>query len=309
MFSFTDLPGFYLATAICTLISFVLLSIPSLHAQSPPGIRTFEHNPSTGRDSFQLFPGKTLFRPYLANPRTPRFGISFFSVSGEEIPLSGTSRVEIDLGGTFEIVRFWRHWQVDLGLGFVGWFDRDRSLDNIGWDGIYSLSLSRRLDARSALRFQFLHDSSHRGDEFVIRARDKARRPKIGERIDYTREELNIGYRRDLTGRLGWYAEGGWGILLNNDDLQEHGRLQTGLEFRDTLPDWFRGLGWYAALDLESFQENDWNLDTTLESGFTLTRGEGTWRLGFEYHSGRVPIGEFFLAEEDYISFGLWMEP
>lgn len=98
-------------------------------------------------------------------------------------------------------------------------------------------------------------------------------------------------------------------MLLNNEELLEPGRLQAGFEFRDSLRRLRQGLGWYTSLDLESFQENDWNLDTRLETDFSRSRGRGSWQLGIEYRQGRVPIGEFFFAEEDYVGFRLWMVP
>lgn len=303
-------PRFHL---LVILLPLVLLFPADSRASNRPGVtdpplRGVYRAEGSPRESFTWFPEDRLYEPYLANPRTPRFALNFFSVAGEEIPRTGTSRLAIEMGSTFELVRFWKRWQVDLGIGFIGWFDRDHSLDNIGWDGIYSLSLSRGWGDLGGLRFQFLHISSHRGDEFVNRVRAEGF-PTLGDRINYTREELSIGFRLNVTSRLGGYLEGGWGTLLNNKNLQEPGRLQTGLEYKGSLSRWLKGLGWHTALDLESFEENDWNLDTTVVTGLSLDRGEGVWRLELEYHNGRVPLGEFFRSEEEYIGVGLSMEP
>ena len=62
------------------------------------------------------------------------------------------------LGGSFSLFRAHpgdnpnRGLQLDFKGGFFGHFDIDNSLDNIGWDGIYGLTLAWRPTETLAFR-------------------------------------------------------------------------------------------------------------------------------------------------------------
>jgi hypothetical protein len=253
-----------------------------------------------------IFPPGDLYPQYIADPHRVGFGIQQMSFSETEIAESGDSRIGLKAGGRFGFVRIYpsnrvdRGWQLSIEGGFDAQFDLDHSYDNIGWDGNYGLLLTAAPVRGLAFKLGMHHTSSHVGDEYAERT---GRR-----RIDYTRHELAAGISWAMDEHWRYYAEAGWGYYLNNDDLQEPGRMQLGLEFEDAKSLWKRRLGWYVALDASAMEERDWRVDTSLQLGLVLRSGGRIWRLGIERYDGRPTIGEFFQDDETYIAMGLWLD-
>jgi Protein of unknown function (DUF1207) len=263
--------------------------------------------PAAAAPGFQMFPPSNLYPRYVANPRSPQFGIMLLAFPSPRIPDSGDQRVGLKLGGRFGLLRVHprdqpeRGWQVDIEAGFTGQFDIEHSLDNVGWDGTYAFLVSSEISPGVHLQLGAKHISSHVGDEYAERT---GRR-----RIGYTREELVAGTAWSFAPRWRSYAEAGWGYETRKEIGQEPGRLQLGFEHEAAGS--LRGgrLGWYAALDLGSLEERNWQIDPTLQLGLLVPSGSRRWRVGLGYHDGSVPIGEFYQVDEPYIAFGLWLDP
>ena len=264
--------------------------------------------PAWGETEVTLGPAGELYPRYVADPRRARLGLSVLGIEDGEVEGAGDSRYGLSIGERLTLARFHpagepeRGVQLDLEVGFFGQFDRDNSTDNVGWDGVYTLQLSGRLAPARAWRFGVAHDSSHVGDELI--------ESDGRERIDYTREEVFLGVAQGFgEGWLG-YLEYGHAYTIRNEDLMERGRAQAGLQL-EPAPRWWSGhLGYYAALDLSAFEENDWDANVTLQVGWALALGEGgrTLRLGLQWYDGRTPMGEFFDEEETHLALGLWFD-
>ena len=88
-------------------------------------------------------PGSLLYPPYIASPLRPTIALNLVYVTDNDIPDSGDTRYVFRLGGRIGVFRFHpagnsdQGFQIDLEGAFLGVFDRDNSLDNIGWDGVY----------------------------------------------------------------------------------------------------------------------------------------------------------------------------
>lgn len=256
---------------------------------------------------FDLFPPSRGYPTYTADPRRPEFSVAILGYPDPEIADSGNRRIGLTLGGRFGLLRFEpsarpeRAWQLDIEAGFTGQFDIEHSLDNIGWDGLYSLLVATKLAEKVSLQLGTKHVSSHVGDEYAERTGRK--------RIGYTREELAAGIAYGIHPRWRGYAEVGWGISPKEEIGQEPGRLQLGVvyEAEGTLA---RGRsGWYAAADFGAMEERDWHVDVSLQVGFRIPSGGRLWRTGLAVRDGSVPIGEFFRDDETSIALGLWLEP
>lgn len=249
---------------------------------------------------FQMFPSSNLYPKYIADPRGPQFGVTLLALPSPEIPDSGDQRVGLKLGGRFGLLRV-HGWQMDIEAGFTGQFDIEHSLDNIGWDGTYAFLVSSEIRPGVHLQLGTKHVSSHVGDEYAERT---GRR-----RIGYTREELAGGAAWSFAPRWRAYGEAGWGYATKTEIGQEPGRLQLGFEHEAAGN--LRGgrLGWYAALDLGSMEEKDWQIDPTLQLGLLVPSGDRRWRVGLGYHDGTVPLGEYYQTDEPYIALGLWLDP
>jgi hypothetical protein len=255
---------------------------------------------------WELFPEDLLYEPYLADSSRPTFALAFMSVQQVDVASSGDARHLVSLGARAGIVRWRPAWspatalQLDLHAGFHGQFDRDFDTDNIGWDGIYGLSGALTRHDRLAFKVGIAHVSSHVGDEYAERTGR--------ERINYTREELVLGASWRFAPSWRVYAEIGDAYDLRNPELQAEGRWQSGLEYERPEGLWGTRFGWYAAADVEGMEERDWETDVSVQVGLLLPSSSRSWRVGIAWYEGRVPIGEFFQDDEEYLSFGLWLD-
>ncbi len=252
------------------------------------------------------FPAGHLFPAYIADPHLPAAGILMQSFTSTEIDGAGDRRFFLKLGGQFGLVRWeprapaGRAWQLNLDAGLDAQFDIDNSLDNTGWDGNYGLSLTTAKEGgKVAWKLGTFHTSAHLGDEWIERTGR--------ERLGYTRQEALLGLSWSFAARWRTYLEAGWAFDLHSEEM-EPGRLQTGLDYRAPGRFWAGVGGWYAAVDLSSWEERDWRLDVGFQGGLLMSSTGRVWRLGIQYWDGRVPLGEFFQHTESNLTLGLWSE-
>ncbi|MFQ5779321.1 MAG: DUF1207 domain-containing protein [Nitrospiria bacterium] len=289
-----------LATALLLLgTSFVLGGTTS----SPPAHASGEK--SRMRWHFQPIPEGDLYPVYIADPHHSSISVQLISFERTEIFDSGNNRFGLKLGGRFGLFRVHpadspeRGLQVGIEAGFIGQFDNDNSQDNIGWDGIYGLLFSLRANEVLALKFGALHTSSHIGDEYAERT---GRR-----RINYTREEFLVGVSGEISERWRIYGEAAYGYRLRTKTVQKPGRVQLGVEYESSPVLWKDRVGWYAAADGSAYEERNWDINFSVQTGFAMRNNERTWRLGVEYYDGRSVMGEFFQDDERSIALGLWL--
>ncbi len=284
----------------------MVLAGPACRAEEP---RNEDRGASTASGwQLEFGPGGRLYPIYIANPIRPQMGIARAYFSESDIPNAGDERYIIRLGANVGFLRYSpadkpdSGFQLDVEAGFIGAFDIESSLDNIGWDGLYGVLLNWSNGEGLAVQTGIKHVSAHVGDEY---AEETGRR-----RINYTRGEYVLGL--SLAGEKFWriYGEGGYAYDQRNAQLQDPWRLQAGLEFTDPQRFWDRRFGWYAAADLNWYEESDWSTDLTLQAGVIVAREKlfRTFRFGLEYRNGRSLLGEFFFQNETYVSLGLWCD-
>lgn len=252
-------------------------------------------------------PAAEFYPQYTADPLRPQSALKLLYLADSDIPVTSSSRFGLHLGGRFGLVRWYREgtpdrgWQLDFEGGFLAQFDVGKSLDNIGWDGLLGLFISWLPSPDLGLRLGIRHDSAHVGDEYAERT---GRR-----RIDYTREELAAGVSWAPAARWRVYGEAGVGDT-GGGRTGSRWRLQSGLEYRGTRRFWKERMGWYAAADLQSFEEDDWRLRSALQLGFILPTGRGTsrYRFALELITGRSVLGEFSFEADTSIGVGWYFD-
>jgi hypothetical protein len=255
-----------------------------------------------------ISPGGSLYPLYIANPIRPTMAFNRVAVSDSGIAEAGDTRYTLRLGGRVNLLRAHpagepdRGFQMDVEAAFLGQFDADHSLDNIGWDGIWGLALTWADGAGLAAKLATQHDSSHVGDEYAERTGR--------ERINYTRAEVVCGLSVAFSANWRVYGEAGYAYDRRNVELQKPWRLEGGLEFEDAHRLWKGRLGYYAAVDITAYEESDWQRDITIQAGILLpvTGLVRTYRFGIEYRDGRSIIGEFFQDQETSWALGLWVD-
>ena len=245
-------------------------------------------------------PGSDLYPRYIADPIQPGTSISRLRVTDSDISEAGDSRYMIRVGGHWGLLRIHpkdepdQGFQLDLEAGFLGQFDIDYTLDNIGWDGLWGVLLTWGNGKGLAAKLATQHVSSHVGDEFAERTGRK--------RINYTRAELVFGMSLSFLKLWRLYGEAGYGYDLRNTELQEPWRVKGGLEYEDANRFWKGRAGYYAAIDVTTTEERDWQRDISIQAGLVLPVGGAvrTYRFGLEYRNGRSVIGEFFQNDETF---------
>ena len=265
---------------------------------------------ANGKESSKQANGKQIIKAppadfypyYLADPRSARTVIALMGMFDSDIEDAGGVRFGNSIGKRFGVVRFgderaYEAWQFDIELGYFGQFDIENSLNNIGWDGVYGLHLSRRLSPDLFVRFSNLHDSAHIGDEYI----EETGR----ERIEYTREELTAGMAWLPKPASTLYTELGWAWDLNGD--QQRWRAQGGADYHGAHDDLYLGLPWYAATDITLYEERDWEPAVSLHLGLIYATGRESerYRFAVEAYRGRSPMGEFAFEDESYLSIGV----
>lgn len=104
------------------------------------------------------------------------------------------------------------------------------------------------------------------------------------------------------------YAEGRFGYDLEN--FQEPGRLQAGIEHAGARLFWQNRAAWYAAADLQHFEERDRRPLATRQVGFVAPTGRGTSRhcLAVEAGTGPSVLGELVFDDETWVGIGWYFD-
>jgi Protein of unknown function (DUF1207) len=255
---------------------------------------------------WEFFPEAGFYPLYIADPIRPQSALMVVRVPSSEIPDTGAARFVLRLGGQFPI--FAHHpdgkpdcgWQLDFEGGWSSHFDIGHALDNIGWDGLFGLLLDYKPRPALAFRFGTRHDSAHVGDEYTERTGR--------ERVGYTREEVVLGVSALAARRWRYYVEVGY--QPGPQDFQKPLRAQAGVEYQGDRPWPGARAGWYAALDLQAYEENDWHPRATAQLGINVPTGRGhsRYRFALEGGTGRSALGEFFTASETYFGIGWYFD-
>lgn len=244
-----------------------------------------------------VLPGGLLFGPLIADPRWPHFGASWQHYIGDK---QFNDLAAVSFGESFAFYRdrlgsAW--WEVGLQAGVFSVFDIDSaSFDLVNADYMVGVPFSLRYQDFST-QFRIFHQSSHLGDEFLLRTRTN--------RINVTYEAIDLRFSYEFADVVRPYA--GVGYLFgqtpsNLDPLW----VQYGLELKSPWPS--RQSRWrpIAAVDVKQHEENDWNADISARAGIEIDGVLLTRKLQIllEYFSGHSPNGQFYKDKVQYFGIG-----
>jgi hypothetical protein len=265
---------------------------------TPPPVSTTAA-PPTG-----FLPTDHLFKPLIADPRWPHFSAAYRSYLKSP---SAKDVAAVSFGETAPIYRGnmgedakWGQWEAGIQAGVFSTFDLDSaSFDLINTDFFVAAFTGYRLGDFSALGRLF-HQSSHLGDEFLLRAS----RPT---RINLSYEGLDAKLSYDLPLGLRVYGGGGYLFDVDPPDLGR-GLAQAGAEFRSPWTLWRGRLRPVAGVDLQWRAENNWNTDLSVRAGLqfeNVSLLSRNLQLLVEYYNGHSFEGQFFKDSVEYIGVGL----
>ena len=254
------------------------------------------------RHDFQigLLPGRLLFRPLIADPRWPHFAASYqYYVDEGDITHVGA----VSFGETFTLYRErvgggW--WELGAQAGVFAVFDLAAdSKDLINADYLVGAVLGYRHGDFSALGRLF-HQSSHIGDEFLLRNR-------VRNRVNLSYESVDVRVSYELfDDALRVYAGGGY-LFDQEPSSLDPWSAQWGVEFRSPWPG--PGSVWrpIAGVDMQTHQENDWDVDVSIRAGVQVENvlAGRSLQLLLEYFRGHSPNGQFYNEKLDYLGVGV----
>jgi hypothetical protein len=253
------------------------------------------------------FPEDQIFCPVLADPKEARSFLSYLRGTFRSLddPIGeGTSIASVGLGDSFGLVRWGgpnagEGVQLDVVGSIFAQFDLGASSnDLINADYIIGVPLTFRRSGFS-VRAKLYHQSSHLGDEYLLRSEEIVR-----ENLSF--ESLGLVVSQEA-GMLRGYV-GGERIFRREPDTLSDSVFQAGVELRSGRA---RKVQVVAGLDVKTTELHEWS--PALSGRFGLEVG----RPGPEGHPGRLimlllelydgpsPYGQFFQDDISYIGAGI----
>jgi len=244
---------------------------------------------SAEEPNLRVFPRDSLFAPLSADPRWPRFAVSYQRYLDD---LEFANVGAVDAGASIAVVQKKQGrrggWEVGIQGGVFAIFDFDApSSDLVNADYLGGITFVYAFDSFSILT-RVMHQSSHLGDEYLL--------GNEVERVNFSFEELNLLLSYDP---LEWLrAYGGTAVMLRREPSSlDRWSFQGGVELRPLTAATKRRLQLLMAVDLRFWQQNDWLPDASFIVGATLDPiGESSYRVDFlfKYYNGYSPNGQFF---------------
>lgn len=251
------------------------------------------------------FPEGDLFCPLLADPKAERSFLSLlrgeFSTLTEDTEAAGIGAV--GLADRFVLVRWGGPQpgdgvQVGVAGAIFAQFDLGTpSLDLINADYLVGIPVTARWGGLSS-RLTVLHQSSHLGDEYLLRSEL--------ERENLSFEAMDLVLSQEL-GPVRFY--GGGQYLFNREpELLEPLVAHAGAEVRVGA---LRGPRIVGAVDVKSSEQQEWEPAWSARAGVEIAR----WRhpehpprlfaVLAEFYRGPSPYGQFFREDIQYFGIGL----
>jgi hypothetical protein len=251
-----------------------------------------------------IFPDGHLFKSLFADPSWPHFSVAYHNYTSGDF--DGTNIATVSFGETIPfyrqnmgiLQRFNSQWEVGIQGGVVSDFNLDASSsDLVNTDFVGALYSSMRIGDFSAFSRVF-HQSSHLGDEFLLRTRL--------ERVNLSFEGIDLKLSYDLPVGFRLYG-GGRGLFHKEPESLKVWSAQYGIEFRSPWRMDFGGMRPIAGADFKNFEENDWSTDISARAGVEFENMQVLGRkfqILAEYFNGYSPSGQFYNEKIEYIGLG-----
>jgi hypothetical protein len=293
---------------LCTFAAFaVLASAGSAAAQTAdaPRCGTGVHEEQAQGTVF--FPDDQIFCALLADPKEPRSFASFLRGTFRSLDdPSGrdTTIGSVGLGDSFGLIRWGgpspgEGAQLDVIGSIVAQFDLGSvSNDLINADYVIGLPFTVRRSGFS-IRAKVYHQSSHLGDEFLLRDEDVVR-----ENLSF--EAMDLLVSQEL-GPVRVYG-GGERVFRREPDTLPVKLFHAGAELRSGRT---RRVQFVGGFDLKTTERHDWSPAKSARVGLEAGRpGPGTHpgrliTLMLEIYEGPSPYGQFFQDDISYVGVGL----
>ena len=299
-------------TAVCLVMFAAIAASNEVSGQVPASTRCAVGIPESEASGYVPLPRGDVFCPLLADPKGQRSFVSYL------IERNGADDDDAQVGSVgisdaFGLLRFGgpKHgdgFQISLAGSVFAQFDLDvNTYDLINADYIIGFPITFRRGVFST-RFRVFHQSSHLGDEFLLRENNP----------DFERENISYEAADMLISLDGgpFRVYGGGEYLLRRDpsDLERyvaHGGFELRPARRLLRFGSLAGVRFVAAGDLKASEQQDWKPAISIRTGFEFDRPRDSeppgrrWGLLFEAYDGPSPYGQFFRRDVRYLGAGI----
>jgi Protein of unknown function (DUF1207) len=296
-----------------TLAALVCFVSTSVAAQNSYPERCGTGLSRTEQPGYTPLPRGDVFCPLVADPKAPHSFVSYLRERSDTGRGQLSANVaSVGIGDMFGLGR----WsgkrpgdgvQLSLTGAVFAQFDLGApSYDLLNADYVIGLPLTIRR-GRGSMRLRIYHQSSHLGDEYLLREP-----PDRRDRENLSFESVEAILSLDA-GALRVY--GGGERLVNREPSDLAGTVvHGGAEFRPmtwVIP--FGDLGGFrfvAASDIKTSKEHDWKPSVSARAGLEYDRARGTeppgrrWGLFAEFYEGPSPYGQFFRERVRFMGVG-----
>jgi hypothetical protein len=284
-----------------------LLAASRVSAQTPDAPRCGGGVHESEATGTVAFPEDQIFCPLIADPKEARSFVSLLRGtfrSLDDPTGEGTSIASVGVGDTFGLLRVGgpapgEGLQLDVVGAIFAQFDLGApSNDLINADYIIGLPLTFRRHGFS-LRAKLYHQSSHLGDEYLLRSDEIVR-----ENLSF--ESIELLASQEL-GPLRVYG-GGERIFRREPVELPDSLFHTGVELRTGRA---RKVQMLAGVDVKTTERHDWSPAVSGRVGFELGRPGPEGHPGrlilllFEIYQGPSPYGQFFQDDISYVGAGV----
>ncbi len=254
-------------------------------------------------EGFVWLPQGDVFCQLIADPKAIR---TFATYLRGKFPTS-SSAIDVGSIGIADSFAFFRVGGPGVGDGLqlgveaavFAQFDLSSPSDDLlNADYLVGFPLTYRWAGFSA-RARVYHQSSHLGDEFLLRPENTIQR----QNLSFESAELIVSQE---AGILRLYA-GGEYLFDRNPETLDPKVVHGGVELRGGEA---RGLRLVAALDVKSTEQQNWKPAWSVRAGFEFAWSRSpehplrVWSVLAEYYDGPSPYGQFFLDSTRYVGAG-----
>ena len=295
--------GAALFTMACPIVSVQAQATNASEESYPRRCGAFFGNES----GFIPLPRGDVFCPLIADPKAIRSFVSY--QRGDEADFA-RDIVAVGIGdqfGSFRVAgkRLGDGFQLGLAAAVFAQFDvNTSSSDLLNADYLIGLPLSFRHGGFSS-RLRVYHQSSHLGDEFLLREDPP-------ERENLSFESADLLLSQDI-GALRGYAGGEYFFHREPQSLPKK-LLHGGVELRPRASATLGTLAlvrMIAAADVKAVSDTTWRFGVSLRAGLEIGRPRETelsgrrWSFLFEYYDGPSPYGQFHRSDLRLMGLGI----
>ncbi|MCF7802368.1 MAG: DUF1207 domain-containing protein [Candidatus Marinimicrobia bacterium] len=259
--------------------------------------------------SFNFFPEDSWFKPPLLDPASAQSSASLLRFQATDEP---TPKVYSPVNLGFQKILIRRNlnaqngWEAGVEFGIHTQFSIISTptapmggLDNTDYliAGIWHYKHGRTVE-----RLQLFHQSSHLGDDYLIRNQivEPNNRSQNYEQLSYLRAHTEKSSR--------WYY--GLGVNISPNTVRERILVQGGMEIVQSMGGNIRAIQLVAGVNVKLYGEHDYYPNLKTGAGVRFSRDKRSrLTLLVEYYRGHLPYSTLAYQKVSWLGLGAYLQP